>query len=103
VRGSQHAWDIRLISVDSLVQLVFTKESADSADTAAKIRRLLTPLEYTRLDDLVEIVFSAAQDVEQAVAADNPSAVDDSSSESEGSSGYVFTPQVQIREIRENV
>ena len=70
VRGSQHAWDIRLISVDALLNLVRIKESADSQETIAKIRRLLTPLEYTRLDQLVDVVFTTTQDVETAVSAE---------------------------------
>jgi hypothetical protein len=70
VRGSRHAWDIRLISVDALLNLVRIKESADSQETIAKIRRLLTPLEYTRLDELVDVVFTTTQDVETAVSAE---------------------------------
>src|SRR5258708_29158963 len=69
-RGSRHAWDIRLISVEALLNLVRVKESADSQETVAKIRRLLTPLEYTRLDDLVDVVFTTTQDVETAISAE---------------------------------
>ena len=64
VRGSKHAWDIRLISADSLVKLVQLKEKSDSQDTGRKIRNLLNPVEYTRLDEMVDVMFTAATDVE---------------------------------------
>lgn len=46
VRGSRHAWDIRLISTDALVKLVQLKEDSEGPETSAKIRSLLTPMEY---------------------------------------------------------
>jgi hypothetical protein len=45
IRGSRHAWDIRLISADALLKLVQLKENADSPDTGRKIRSLLAPME----------------------------------------------------------
>ena len=44
VRGSRHAWDIRLISTDALINLVKLKESTDEFETAQKIRNLLVPM-----------------------------------------------------------
>ncbi len=70
VRGSRHAWDIRLISADSLIKLVQLKENAEGPDTGKKIRRLLTPIEYTRLDDVIDVVFTTAKDVETATASE---------------------------------
>jgi hypothetical protein len=67
VRGSKHAWDVRLISVDALIKLVTLKESADEEETVAKIRNLLKPFEYTRLDNIIEVMFATAKDVESAV------------------------------------
>lgn len=64
IRGSRHAWDIRVISADALVKLVQLKENSDDPDTGVKIRNLLTPLEFTRLDGLVDVMFTAATDVE---------------------------------------
>lgn len=63
VRGSKHAWDIRLISADSLVKLVQLNESSESSDTGTKIRKILTPVEYTRLDEMVDVMFTTATDV----------------------------------------
>jgi hypothetical protein len=45
VRGSRHAWDIRLISADALAKLVQLKENSEGPDTGRKIRSLLMPME----------------------------------------------------------
>jgi hypothetical protein len=52
VRGSRHAWDMRLISADALIKLLQLKEDAEGTDTGRKIRSLLAPREFTRLDQL---------------------------------------------------
>jgi hypothetical protein len=67
IRGSRHAWDIRLISADALIKLVQLKEDSDGPETDRKIRSLLTPMEYTRLDGMIDIMFTTAKDVEAAV------------------------------------
>jgi hypothetical protein len=72
VRGSRHAWDLRLISVDALLKLVELKESTEAGVTGAKLRSVLAPVEYTRLDGLVDLMFTAAKDVEAAVESENP-------------------------------
>lgn len=64
VRGSRHAWEMRLISVDSLLKLVDLKQTTEESTTATKIRGVLRPAEYTRLDGLIDVLFSAAKDVE---------------------------------------
>jgi hypothetical protein len=68
IRGSRHAWDIRLISAGALVSLVNLKENTDSSETGRKIRNLLAPTEYTRLDALVDAMFTTATDVETGIA-----------------------------------
>jgi hypothetical protein len=65
VRGSRHAWDMRLISVESLIRLVKLKENTEEPATVSKIRSLLIPREYTRVDGLIDIIFTAATDVEK--------------------------------------
>jgi hypothetical protein len=105
VRGSRHAWDIRLISIDAFVNLVRIKESADSQETIAKIRRLLTPLEYTRLDALVDVVFTTTQDVETAVSAETGKPLESENHEQSeaAESGWEFTPTEVIQAIRERI
>lgn len=65
VRGSRHAWDIRLISVDMLLRLVTVKEDLETPQTVQKIRQILRPKEYTKVDEIIDLVFSAAKDVKE--------------------------------------
>jgi len=62
IRGSRHAWDIRLISVDALLRLLKVKESVDDPAIAWKIAQILIPREYTRVDGIIDVVFSAAEE-----------------------------------------
>src|SRR5262245_22647320 len=95
IRGSRHAWDIRLISADALLKLVQLKENSDSPDTGRKIRSLLAPMEYTRLDNLIDVLFTTATDVEAAVVetAAAPDEVDATITTAERTtkSGWEFT------------
>jgi hypothetical protein len=86
VRGSRHAWDIRLISADALLKLVKLNESVEGADTGRKIRSLLVPMEYTKLDDMVDVMFATAKDVETATEADTSGP--DEQEEDEQSEGH---------------
>jgi hypothetical protein len=71
IRGSRHAWDVRLISADALIRLVQLKEESEGLETGKKIRSLLTPKEYTRLDGMIDVMFTTAKDVEGATEADS--------------------------------
>lgn len=64
IRGSRHAWDIRLISVDALVRLAEVKVQLNDWATSNKINQLLRPVEYTRLDGIVELLFATKQDLD---------------------------------------
>jgi hypothetical protein len=100
VRGSRHAWDMRLISVDALLALVRIKESTDSGVTSAKIRSVLVPLEYTRLDSLVDVMFTTAKDVEAAVDSEKlPTEVEDDNELGAGE----FTPRMVLQAKRDAV
>ncbi|MBB5045772.1 hypothetical protein HNR60_000507 [Rhodopseudomonas rhenobacensis] len=74
IRGSRHAWDIRLISAEALLKLVQLKENSDNPDTGRQIRSLLMPMEYTRLDNMVDVMFATATDVEAIIAEANTNA-----------------------------
>lgn len=63
IRGSRHAWDTRLISVDALVRLLRLKEDLEEPLVVRKIRDILAPLEFTRVDGIIDIVFATAEDV----------------------------------------
>ncbi len=64
IRGSKHAWDIRIISAESLLLLLETKEKLNDPKTTNQIVESLKPLEYTRLDKLIELIFLTAKDME---------------------------------------
>lgn len=64
VRGSRFAWDIRLISVDSLIKLVQIRAKSDDPATVRQIHQLLRPFEYTKVDKIIDILFTTAADVE---------------------------------------
>jgi hypothetical protein len=70
IRGSKHAWDIRIISIDSLIRLLRIKESLSDESTAQKISIALRPYEFTRVDQLIELLFLAIKDVEVEETAD---------------------------------
>jgi hypothetical protein len=65
IRGSRHAWDIRLISVDSLLRLMLLKEKVDDPQIIQRICDILIPKEFTRLDTIVDIVFFTAEETKQ--------------------------------------
>jgi len=46
------------------MKLVQLKENAQDAITGKKIRELLFPMEYTRLDQIIDVMFTTATDVE---------------------------------------
>src|SRR5215813_444552 len=98
VRGSRHAWDMRLISVESLVHLVNLKETTEEPLTGSKIRSVLIPREYTRLDALIDIIFTAAKDVEGVVEEEKQS----KQTEDEGS-GWEFTDRGLLDSKRSDV
>lgn len=62
IRGSRYAWDMRVVGVDSLLKLVQVKEKSSEDQTVIQIRELLRPFEYTRIDRILDVVFSAATD-----------------------------------------
>lgn len=65
IRGSRYAWGIRLISVDSLIRLMLLKQSLDDPAIIRKIYEILVPREFTKLDEIVELVFSTAEDIKE--------------------------------------
>jgi hypothetical protein len=64
VRGSRYAWDMRLISIERLIKLVQIKEKSDEPAPIHQIRQLLQPFEYTKIDKIIDVIFTTAVDVE---------------------------------------
>ena len=70
IRGSRHAWDMRLISVDALLRLMLLKQQVEDPTIIQRIYDLLIPREFTKLDEIVEIVFFTAEDIIEEEPAD---------------------------------
>jgi len=70
IRGSRHAWDIRLISVDALFRLMKVREDLEDPDVEARTRALLIPREYTRVDEIIDLVFTTTEEVRHEEAPD---------------------------------
>jgi hypothetical protein len=106
IRGSRHAWDMRLISIDALVKLTKLKQDTDDPETAEKIRAILIPFEYTKLDQLVDVMFATARDAssvpEDEPASDALEAVD-APSEQPGAREYEFTDPKLLDKKREEI
>jgi hypothetical protein len=106
IRGSRHAWDMRLIGTAALAKLVQLKEGAEGPEIGHKIRSLLTPREYTRLDEMVDVMFTTAKDVENAVGAETGKEDEppqpDASAEKEKSE-WNFTDSALLQGKREEI
>lgn len=73
IRGSRHAWDIRLISTDALLKLMALKESLNDTKTFQQINQMLKPMEYTKVDPLIDVIFYTTEDLqlEQSISDEN--------------------------------
>src|SRR6185312_5663333 len=98
-----HAWDIRLISAEALVKLVQLKENSESVETGQKIRSILTPMEYTRLDKMIDVVFTTARDVETAPIVEEEDEVQDSEPAEKEKGTWQFTDSRLLQQKREAI
>ncbi len=64
IRGSKFAWEIRLISIDSLIRLLQIKESMNDSRSMSLIYEVLKPQEYTCVDKLISLLFLTSEDSE---------------------------------------
>lgn len=65
IRGSRHAWDVRIISVDALIRLMRIMEEVDDPFIVQRIHNILIPREFTRLDEIADVLFSTTEEVKQ--------------------------------------
>lgn len=70
IRGSRHAWDIRLISVEALLRLMKIKEDVEDPKIIHQLVDILIPREYTKLDSIIDLVFSTAEDIQDEIPED---------------------------------
>lgn len=104
VRGSKHAWTIRIISVDALATLVALKENTEQPNSVKRIHELLIPFEYTRLDKIIEIAFTVTEDAKAALEEEQATLpAEFSSSANEGTAKQQHTSPEIIASIRANI
>jgi hypothetical protein len=96
VRGSRHAWSIRIIGIDALIKLMEVNLSTSSKEVTEKIHLILKPIEYTRIDKIVDVIFSTAEDKEEIEE------LADFDSQDEKKDRVYATPQVTQKEIIES-
>jgi hypothetical protein len=73
IRGSKFAWDIRVISAEALIDLTKLFSVSVDLETSLALQQALLPVEYTRVDHLVDLLSRLAFDVERSVTVDNES------------------------------
>lgn len=104
VRGSKHAWTIRIISADALATLVTLKENTEQPNSVERIHELLIPIEYTRLDKIIEIAFTVARDATTVLEDENaPIASDVDASEGDGFAKQQHTPPEIVTGLRTGI
>jgi hypothetical protein len=67
IRGSKRLWDTRIISVDGLLRLLDIKGDIDEPEVFNKISNILIPKEYTKVDGIIDIVFSTTEDLKSDI------------------------------------
>jgi hypothetical protein len=72
IRGSRHAWDVRLIGIEAVLRLLSVKEELEDPTIVRRIHEILIPREFTKLDEIVELLFSAASDLRPSVEPETP-------------------------------
>lgn len=96
VRGSRYAWDMRLISVERLIKLVQIREKSDDPSTLNQIRQLLQPFEYTKIDKIIDVIFTTAVNVEsqQEIEQETPTPTGEDEDEREGGKQVRTAPEL---------
>ncbi len=62
LRGSRHAWSMRIISIDALIKLMFVNAATSSPEITQKIYTILRPFEYVKVDQIVDVLFTATEE-----------------------------------------
>lgn len=67
VRGSRHAWSMRIVGIEAIIKLMEVNLSTSSDEVTEKIHTILRPLEYTRIDQIIDVVFTTVEDKDQQI------------------------------------
>ena len=62
IRGSQQAWDTRIVGLDRLVRLANLATDEFERPDLDRITSVLMPQEFTRVDGILDLVFFAAEE-----------------------------------------
>lgn len=92
IRGSRHAWDIRILSVDSLFRLVSIREEIEGPAVARKICDILIPREYTRVDEIIDLVFATTAEAREEIPEDDVNERESSDSHAKEDKRPKFVP-----------
>jgi hypothetical protein len=65
IRGSRHAWSMRLISIEALLRLMTLKQQIEDPAIIKRMNDILIPREFTKLDEIIDIVFSTSEDIKE--------------------------------------
>lgn len=71
VRGSQHAWTMRIVGIDALLKTLKINVSSVSEEVTEQIHAMFKPIEYTRIDPIINVVFTATEDKEESKDIEN--------------------------------
>jgi hypothetical protein len=97
IRGSRHAWDMRVISVGALFRMLKLKEEVEDPSILTRIHEILIPREFTRLDAIVEIAFAVVEEVKQVVETAEAEAEEDGDNEEKRNSPVSFHAECVAR------
>lgn len=67
LRGSRHNWDMRIIGVDALFRALELRELSENPELSSRLVEILKPQEYTRIDQILAMVFEFATDREASL------------------------------------
>jgi len=86
IRGSNYAHEIRIVSIEALTRLLKVKEAVENVGIDRKICAVLKPQEFTKVDGIIDLVFSTTEDLNETKSksisgADNVPETDVESSE----------------------
>ena len=99
VRGSKHAWSMRIVGIDALIKLMEVNLTTSSKEVTEKIHAILKPIEYTRIDKIIDVIFTTAEDKDKELDYQESLEVDALDSKSTPKKGS--TPQSTPKEIIE--
>lgn len=62
IRGSEYSCTTRILGLEALIKLLEVYEESISEELSSKISEILKPIEYTKVDGIIDIVFATSTD-----------------------------------------